>query len=282
MTLIVDSGSTKTDWSFLDDGVVSHTIKTQGINPFHLQRRDIDRIMQNELIPGLGNIDPQEISDLYYYGAGCATATLCSEMKEILHSYFPKANICVESDMLGAARALCGHSEGVACVLGTGSNSCLYDGEFISDNVPSLGYILGDEGSSADLGRHLLSDCLKRQLPEQVAKEFMERYQLTMDNILENVYRKPMANRYMASFAPFLGEKRHIPEVQNLLKSCFARFLRRNVMNYHKPWLPVNFVGTLAYTFREELSAAAESMGLSLGTVMKSPMEGLIIYHTTK
>lgn len=282
MIVIADSGSTKTDWSFLRDGVVHKAVKTQGINPYHLLEKDIDRILQEELITELDSIDPTEVDSIYYYGAGCATSQICLEMKGILNRYFTKAEIHVESDMLGAARALCGHAEGVACVLGTGSNSCLYDGEFISDNVPSLGYILGDEGSSADLGRHLLSDCLKRQLPEQVAKEFMERYNLTMDTILENVYRKPMANTYMANFTPFLGEKRQVPEVHNLLTSCFSRFLRRNVMNYHKPWLPVNFVGTLAYTFREELSEAAESLGLSLGKVMKSPMEGLITYHTTK
>lgn len=281
MILIVDSGSTKTDWTFLNGQEVLHSVKTQGINPFHLQKRDIDRILQSELLPETESIDNSSVSELYYYGAGCATNQVCQEMKELLNQYFPNADICVESDMLGAARALCGHSEGVACVLGTGSNSCLYDGRFIADNVPSLGYILGDEGSSSDLGKRLLADCLKRQLPEAVAREFMERYNLTMDTILENVYRKPMANRYMADFTPFLGEKRNVPEVHHLLTTCFAQFLRRNVMNYHKPWLPVNFVGSLAYTFREELSEAAESLGLSLGKIMKSPMEGLILYHTT-
>jgi len=181
--------------------------------------------------------------------------------------------------MLGAARALCGHSEGIACVLGTGSNSCLYNGKEIVDQVPSLGYILGDEGSSAAIGRRLISDCLKRQLPETVSREFMERYSLTKEIIIENVYRKSLPNRYIAGFAPFVYEKRSIPEVHKMLIQCFSEFFTRNVINYHKPWLPVHFVGSLANSFADELKETADSLGMTIGKIMTSPMSGLIEYH---
>lgn len=281
MHLIVDSGSTKTDWSFCEKGTEIRTVRTQGINPCHQSRDTIMMIISDELLPDLSNISPSDVEQVFFYGAGCATRTICDDMRSILATYYPNASITVDSDMLGAARALCGHAEGIACVLGTGSNSCLYDGNAITDQVPSLGYILGDEGSSSAIGRQLISDCLKRQLPEEVTTEFMERYHLTNDIIIENVYRKPMANRYMAGFAPFLIEKRHIPEVHKLLVTCFQNFFRRNVMNYHRPWLPVNFTGSLAATFQTELSEAAESLGLSVGIIMRSPMEGLVTYHSS-
>jgi N-acetylglucosamine kinase-like BadF-type ATPase len=167
----------------------------------------------------------------------------------------------------------------VACVLGTGSNSCLYNGSEIIDQVPSLGYILGDEGSSTALGRRLISDCLKRQLPESVSREFMERYSLTKEIIIENVYRKPLPNRYIAGFAPFLHEKRNVPEVHKLLIQCFSEFFTRNVMNYHKPWLPVHFIGSLANSFSAELTETADSLGMTIGKIMASPLESLVEYH---
>ena len=242
MKLTVDSGSTKTDWGFFSTPDDLKTIKTQGINPCHQSEDEIRTIIRNELIPHAQGIDTGIISEVFYYGAGCATESICTQMAGILKDFIPNAVITVDSDMLGAARALCGHSEGVACVLGTGSNSCLYNGKEIIDQVPSLGYILGDEGSASALGRRLIGDCLKRQLPEQVCSEFMQRYSLTKDSIIESVYRKPMANRYIAGFAPFLIEKRDIPEVHKMLISCFTEFFVRNVINYHKPWLPVHII----------------------------------------
>ena len=279
MHLIVDSGSTKTDWSFCDGNKIIRSLKTQGINPCHQAQKTISAIISDEMISALPDITPSDVDHIYFYGAGCATPSICNDMKNLLQSYFITADIAVESDMLGAARALCGRSEGIACVLGTGSNSCLYNGSEISDQVPSLGYILGDEGSSTALGKRLISDCLKRQLPEEVASEFMERYDLSTDSIIENVYRKPMGNRYMSEFTVFLEEKRHIKEVHNMLVSCFQEFFRKNVMNYHRPWLPVNFTGSMATVFSQELSEAAESLGMSIGKIMKAPTEGLVEFH---
>lgn len=279
MKLIVDAGSTKTDWSFCEEGKTVKSVRTQGINPCNMASESIRLIISDELLSEADGIIPTDVNGVFYYGAGCATPSICEEVHTILQTYFPDANIEVESDMLGAARALCGHREGIACILGTGSNSCLFNGTDIADQTPSLGYILGDEGSSTALGRHLLSDCLKRQLPEQLTREFMERYHLTKDIIIENVYRQPMANRYMAGFAPFLYEKREIAQIHELLVSCFREFIQRNVMNYHRAWLPINFVGSLAVSFSAELSEAAESLGMSVGTILRSPMEGLIAYH---
>lgn len=279
MKLTVDSGSTKTDWGFFDTPDNLKTYGTQGINPCHQSEVEIRSIIASELVSKATDTEFGAITEVHYYGAGCATAEICSQMAGILAAFFPNAAISVESDMLGAARALCGNSEGVACVLGTGSNSCLYNGREIVDQVPSLGYILGDEGSSAALGRRLISDCLKRQLPGSVCREFLSKYGLDKDTIIENVYRKPMANRYIAGFAPFLYEKRSISEVHKIIIQCFSEFFTRNVINYHRPWLPVHFVGSLADNFAAELAETADSLGMTIGKIVASPLEGLVQYH---
>ena len=281
MKLVVDSGSTKTDWGFFNTVYDLKAVKTQGINPCHQSEEEIRNIIRNELLPNTQNIDLGTVSEVFYYGAGCATESICTQMASLLKEFIPNASIAVDSDMLGAARALCGHAEGVACVLGTGSNSCLYNGKEIEDQVPSLGYILGDEGSSAALGRRLIGDCLKRQLPEAVSREFMERYSLTKESIIESVYRKPLPNRFIAGFAPFVYDKRAIPEVHKMIIQCFSEFFTRNVINYHKPWLPVHFVGSLAGSFAEELRETADSLGMTIGKIEASPMSGLVDYHAT-
>ena len=281
MKLVVDSGSTKTDWGFFNTAYDLKSVKTQGINPCHQSVEAISTIIKSELLPNTTGIDLNTVNEVYYYGAGCATESICVQMAGILKEFFPNAVIAVDSDMLGAARALCGRSEGVACVLGTGSNSCMYNGKEIVDQVPSLGYILGDEGSSAAIGRRLIGDCLKRQLPEAVCNEFMERYQLTKEIIIENVYRQPLPNRYIAGFAPFVYEKRAVPEVHKLIIQCFSEFFTRNVISYHKPWMPVHFVGSLADNFADELKETAEALGMTIGKIEASPMRGLIDYHSS-
>ena len=281
MKLVVDSGSTKTDWGFFNTAYDLRSVKTQGINPCHQSVEAISTIIKSELLPNTSGIDLNTVNEIYYYGAGCATESICVQMAGILKEFFPNAVIAVDSDMLGAARALCGRSEGVACVLGTGSNSCMYNGKEIVDQVPSLGYILGDEGSSAAIGRRLIGDCLKRQLPEAVCNEFMERYQLTKEIIIENVYRQPLPNRYIAGFAPFVYEKRAVPEVHKLIIQCFSEFFTRNVISYHKPWMPVHFVGSLADNFADELKETAEALGMTIGKIETSPMRGLIDYHSS-
>lgn len=281
MILIADSGSTKTDWCVCNGTDKQCIVNTQGINPYHQSIDDIKTIICTEFIPQIANISKESITEIYYYGAGCATEIKCNIIKDILAEHFTNARINVASDLLGAARALCRNSEGIACVIGTGSNSCLYDGKNIADNIPSLGYILGDEGSSVALGRRLLSDCFKRQLPANVANEFMSEYDLTMESVLENIYKKPLANRYMAQFTPFIAKHREILQVHNILISCFTDFFKRNVIAYHKPWLPVHFVGSVATVFSEELIETANSLGMKTGQFIQNPIDGIVSYHTS-
>lgn len=281
MILIADSGSTKTDWCVCNGTDKLCIINTQGINPYHQSIDDIKTIICTEFIPQIANISKESITEIYYYGAGCATEIKCNIIKDILAEHFTNARINVASDLLGAARALCKNSEGIACVIGTGSNSCLYDGKNIADNIPSLGYILGDEGSSVALGRRLLSDCFKRQIPANVANEFMAEYNLSMESTLDSIYKKPLANRYMAQFTPFIAKHREIPQVHNILISCFTDFFKRNVIAYHKPWLPVHFVGSVATVFSEELIETANSLGMKTGQFIQNPIDGIVSYHTS-
>ena len=281
MILIADSGSTKTDWCVCNGTDKLCIVNTQGINPYHQSIDDIKTIICTEFIPQIANISKESITEIYYYGAGCATEIKCNIIKDILAEHFTNARINVASDLLGAARALCKNSEGIACVIGTGSNSCLYDGKNIADNIPSLGYILGDEGSSVALGRRLLSDCFKRQLPANVANEFMAEYNLSMESTLDSIYKKPLANRYMAQFTPFIAKHREIPQVHNILISCFTDFFKRNVIAYHKPWLPVHFVGSVATVFSEELIETANSLGMKTGQFIQNPIDGIVSYHTS-
>ena len=278
MYLIADSGSTKTDWCLCNQGTVLQSMQTQGINPYHQSEEAIEIVLRDELLTQLNFQKGTQLS-ITFYGSGCANETACNRIKEALHKVVGTTDITVHSDLLGAARALCGHEEGIACVLGTGSNSCLYNGKEIIANTPPLGYILGDEGSSAVLGRHLVGNCLKNQLPEALRDEFLAEYELTQEIILEKVYRQPLANRFLASLTPFLSKHREVSEIHQLLVDSFTDFFVRNVKQYRRPWLPIHFVGSIANVFSSELKEAAESLGMELGTIMRSPMEGLIKYH---
>lgn len=282
MHLIADSGSTKTDWCLCNKGSVVLNIQTQGINPYHQTEEAIEEVLREELLPQLtreSRLTAHSSTSIVFYGSGCANATACNRIKEALFKVLATEDVTVHSDLLGATRALCGHEEGIACVLGTGSNSCLYNGKEIIANTPPLGYILGDEGSSAVLGRRLVGDCLKNQLPEALRDEFLAEYQLTQEIILEKVYRQPLANRFLASLTPFLSKHKEVPEVHKLLVESFVDFFVRNVKQYRRPWLPIHFVGSIANAFSAELKVAAESLGMELGTIIQSPIEGLVKYH---
>ena len=279
MFLIADSGSTKTDWCLCKKGAILNNLQTQGINPYHQSEEAIEEVIRKELLPQL--LESTEVSKLniIFYGSGCANETACNRVKEAIYKVLGTNSITIHSDLLGAARALCGREEGIACVLGTGSNSCLYNGKEIIANIPPLGYILGDEGSSAVLGRRLVGDCLKNQLPDALRNEFLTEYGLTQEIILEKVYRQPLANRFLASLTPFLSKHREVPEIHKLLVESFTDFFVRNVKQYRRPWLPIHFVGSIANAFSAELKEAAESLGMELGTILQSPMEGLIKYY---
>ena len=186
----------------------------------------------------------------------------------------------VNSDLLAAARALCGKEPGIACILGTGSNSCFYDGKQIAWQVPALGFILGDEGSGANLGKRLVSDLLKNQLDDQLKEEFFAQFNTNMADIIENVYRKPFPSRYLASLNVFLEQHKTNKAVHALLVNAFSDFIRRNVMQYDYHKYPMNCIGTIALVYQSELTEAAQALGVKIGTISKAPMEGLLKYHT--
>lgn len=267
--LVCDSGSTKADWLYAN-GDSEEAVRTDGINPVRDAGESINRI-----VASLPDWKPECI---YFYGAGCIEPYSAS-VRKALQERFPKALVSVESDLLGAARALFGHKEGIACILGTGSNSCLYKNGQITANVPPMGYILGDEGSGAVLGRQLVSDIVKGQLSQELKDAFMEEFQLTPALIVENVYRKPAANRFLASLCPFLSKHRDYDEIQRLLASEFERFLRRNVLLYNRPDLEIRYVGSISVHFEHELRNVHAKMGLKMGNVLASPVKKMMFFH---
>lgn len=274
ITLIADSGSTKTDWLLLDNETgKQRTFKTQGINPFMLSEEQIKEIIQCELLNENDFLPPKEIR---FYGAGCR-GKQCDILRSVLAQLFSltTSHIVVDSDLVGAAKALCGDADGIACILGTGSNSCLYQNGKIVSNVSPLGYILGDEGSGAVLGRRLIGDVLKHQLPLHLCQDFEEQYHLSSDDMITRVYKQPFANRFLASFVPFLHRHKEELVIRDLLIEEFSRFFQRNIRQYNRPDLPVSFVGSVAYYFQDELEVAAIQCGFTLGRVLKNPLEGM-------
>lgn len=279
MILIADSGSTKTAWCMADGGKVFYT---QGINPFQQTEEDICAVLKHEVLPHMVNCIA-DIDRIYFYGAGCTmekSPIVANALRNVLAQ---RAKIEVESDMLGAARAACGRQRGLVGILGTGSNSCFYDGRELHKGIPALGYVLGDEGSGAYIGRRLVSDVLKHQLSEDVRNMFFEETKENEASIIQKVYRCPFPNRYLASLSPFCYRHRHHPAVHNLLVDCFSQFFIRNILS--APWYAdtadnyMHFVGSIAHYYHEELAKAAERHGIRLGVVMQSPLEGLIQYH---
>ena len=277
MILIADSGSTKTHWCLLEKGKVVSEIFTDGINPFYQNEVEIITLLDSQLIPKLPE---STIEKIFFYGAGCSFPEKKLLVSQALVRFFSNAMIEIQSDLLAAARSLFQHEKGIACILGTGSNSCFYDGNEIVQNVSPLGYILGDEGSGAVLGKLLVADCLKNQLPEWIAEKLLDEYELTPALILENVYKKPFPNRFLAKFTPFLLEHIEEPAIFNLVYDSFDAFLVRNVMQYPLEDTEVGFVGSIANYFRETLEIVASERGIMISEIVQNPMEGLVRFHT--
>lgn len=280
MIIIADSGSTKTEWITQDH----RCLVTKGINPVRDTEEEILNVLATELMPWLyladGNAsltDREQVEAIYFHGAGCIPP-FAQHVYSALHHFFPNASIRVHSDLLGAARALCGNEEGIACILGTGSNSCLCRGGEIVRNIPPLGYILGDEGSGAVLGRTLLAEMLKGDL-QDLWSDFSDEWKMKVEDIIERVYRQPAANRFLASLMPFVHKHRTNPAVREMLVGEFSRFLRRCVLPYGRRELPVNFVGGVACHFQEEVREALALEGLKEGTFMPLPAKSLLKYY---
>lgn len=280
MILIADCGSTKIDWCVLADKKVEKQVFTLGMNAVMLTEEEMRGRISNELMPELGGLSAK-IDSVYFYGAGCISAEVCGNVASAIKANIPSATkVEVYSDLLAAARALCGREPGIACIMGTGSNSCLYDGSSIVANVSPLGFILGDEGSGAVLGRLFLGDVLKKQLPAEVCARFLDEYNLDLLGIIKRVYKEPQPNRFLASVTPFISKNIAVPEIHELVLNSFRAFFRRNVKQYEAyRQLEVNFIGSIAYYFRDVLAEAAETEGCRIGNIVKSPMEGLIKFH---
>lgn len=293
MILIADSGSTKTEWCLTEDNC--NVISTQGINPFQQSEEEIISILCHELMPALSTLNAWQVKranatineplTVNFYGAGCTpekAPLVANALRQVMGS---KATIHVESDLLGAARSVCQHTTGIVCILGTGSNSCLYDGERLRPGNPALGYILGDEGSGAYIGKRLVGDILKHQLPEDVQQLFFEEIQETQASIIQKVYRAPLPNRFLASLSPFCARHREHPAIHDFLFDCFHQFFLRNILT--APWsqeaktLPIHFVGSIAHHYQQELQEVANSLGLHIGHIVQAPLQGLVTYHNS-
>ena len=274
--LIADSGSTKCEWCLLDNGKKKKVI-TKGISPYFLNADEIVALLQKEL---LIKLKQNTIKKIFFYGTGLKD----NNNKRILHTslqkIFTNAYIEVQTDLLGAARALCKDEKGIACILGTGCNSCYYNGKKVIKNSPGLGYVLGDEGSGAYLGKKVLQHYLYNTFDEELMFAFDKKYNINANEILNHVYQQPQPNRYLASFAMFLAENRNHYIIENIIEDGLNDFFFTHLRKYHESWLyPIHFTGSIAYGFKDVIASLCNSYEMELGNVIKQPIDGLIKYH---
>lgn len=277
MIVIADMGATKTDWSFAEGSTVIKNIQTKGFNPyFHTTGEIVDLLR-----PDFVDEDFNEIEEVHFYGAGCSTEEKIKTVEHALKIYFPYASIEVSHDLLASARALCGNSPGIACILGTGSNTCLYDGTHIISNNPSLGFLLGDEGSGGDLGRELIKAYYYGELNEELDTKFESQFNIDKNSLLGNVYSTDKPNAFCAAFTPFLNQNIEEDCIRELVKNSFREFWNRHILtyeNYQK--LPINFVGSIAHHFKKQLEEVAKEFGSRVGIIIKAPVGKLIEFHS--
>jgi N-acetylglucosamine kinase-like BadF-type ATPase len=275
MILLAESGSTKTEWCLVDEsGIIEHFL-TDGINPFFQARKEISRLVRLQLPPIFFKA---KINTIYYYGAGCSSAEKKNVVKASFEAQF-KTPAIIESDLLGSARSLFQGEAGIACILGTGSNSCFYDGNSIVKNVKSLGYILGDEGSGASLGKAFLSDCLKGLAPEELIEPFYKKYKIDPDEIMDYIYSKPFPNKLLSVLSFFLYEHLEHPYVNDLVHSNLRSFFVRNILQYEYTKYPIRFVGSVAKMYAFLLRRIAQDLGVYIDVIIENPIQGLIEYH---
>jgi glucosamine kinase len=275
--LIADSGSTKAEWCLLD-GKKKRNFITQGISPYFLSSDQVLNILQYELKAKIKNIEPHEV---FFYGTGCSNPDNVKLVKQAIQKTFTKAKVSVDHDLMGAAKAVCGNQKGVACILGTGSNSCYYNGKKIVKNSPGLGFVLGDEGSGAYLGKKVVQYYLYNTFDPDLMDRFNAKFNTNSIEILDAVYKKPLPNRYLASFAIFLAENRGHYMIENIIEDGFNDFFFNHIYKYRESWtLPVHFIGSIAFGFKDVLKSMCDAYELQLGNVMKTPMQGLVKFHS--
>jgi glucosamine kinase len=275
-TLIADSGATKCEWRLIHDGEIQ-TIVTTGISPYFLSKEKIVTVLQAELLANMPGIT---VSKVAFYGTGLGNADNLKLMKSILQKTFPAATVEVTHDLMAAVHATAGRAKGVVAILGTGSNSCYYNGKKIVKNSPGLGYVLGDEGSGAYLGKKVIQYYLYNTFDEDLRARFDATFTVTAKDILESVYTKPLPSRYLASYAIFLAQNRGHYMIENILEDGLNDFFFQHLCKYAESWkMPIHFVGSIAYGFKDVLQQLCNAYEFELGKVMQSPMEGLLKYH---
>lgn len=279
MILIADSGSTKTDWLLIQNNNNTY-ITTSGINAYYMSSEMIIDMLKKELLP---LIPYEQVKSIYFYGSGCSTESKCGKMSTIFNLLFNKPSIEINHDMLAAARALFGDKQGIACILGTGSNSCVYDGTKITRQMVSLGYFFGDEGSGTHMGKLLITDYLRGEMASNISDKLSNEFNLSLEVVLDNIYNKSSPNKFLSSFAPFILENSDDVYIRKLIASSFDEFLKMGVMKFtgYKE-MEVNFVGSIALHFQEILRSVASSRGIHINKVQKSVIDGLKDFHTRK
>ncbi len=276
MILIADSGSTKTSWCFSEKGKKPEQFNTGGVNPFFRTTENIVTEWKDTPLADLSG----KVDRVFFYGAGIVNEEKADVIKKALDVFFPDAEKEVNSDLLAAAHATLGNKSGIACILGTGSNSCLYDGKTITAHVPPLGFILGDEGSGAVLGRQLVGDYLKKTMPSELQFLFQQKYHLEYVDFLNRVYRQEKPNQFLAGFVPFLSENIQHQYCKNLVKNAFELFIGRNVAQYPDyENQPLCFVGSVAFYFQEQLKSVLLKQNLVPGIILKEPLLKLMEFH---
>ncbi|HOY30299.1 MAG TPA: ATPase [Bacteroidales bacterium] len=275
MILIADSGSTKTHWKLLKKDHTTETYYTKGLNPHFTDESAFSKVLTHDL-----NIPKEAVTALYFYGSGCGTKKMVLFVKNHLKTFFASSDIFVYSDLFGAARALLGNNSGIACILGTGSVSCVYNGSAITANVPSLGYILGDEGGGAALGKELLRLYFYNKLPEHLHRDFTGNYGITREEVLERVYHQSSPNAYLATFSKFIRAHHSDPFIHDMVYRCFKEFFLNHVTVYpgYKK-MPLVCTGSISFNLKDILSEVAEEFGTSISKILKEPMEGLVEFH---
>ena len=279
--LIADSGSTKTEWRLLRQQKRNKTIFTQGLSPYFLNAEQIEAILRKELLPSLP--EGAAPTALFFYGTGNANPANARMIKGVLSKVFVGAEVEVRHDLMGAARALCGDEQGVACILGTGSNSGYYNGKAITRNSPGLGYVLGDEGSGAYLGKRVLQYFLYNTFDEELRAKFESQYKVSGPEILDAVYKQPLPNRYLASFAHFLSENRGHYMVENIVEDGINDFFFQHLCKYRESWSkPIHFIGGVAHAFKDVVRELGHSYEFDIGKIVEAPMDGLEAYHRAR
>jgi len=276
MILIADSGGSKIDWRMISRNGTITQANGAGFNPYYQPLGDLKKSIEDVLMPRVS----EEVTKIFFYGTGVSSEKNQKTIQDVFHSYFRSAYIEVGWDLLAAARALCGNEPGVACILGTGSNSCLYDGIEITDNVANLGWILADEGSGTHMGKQLVFDYFRKMMPEKLARQFHQRFPWSREEVLEKVYQQEKPGVFLASFSKFVFQHLKEPYCYHLVYNSFADFYEKTVMKYENyKSLRVHFTGSIAFYFSDVLRQVANDKGIAVKNILEAPISGLALFH---